>query len=437
MLYYSTNDPKHTATLEQAVMRGLAPDGGLYMPQIVAKLPPAFLNNMAGMSLAEIGFAVANFAFQGDIEADALHDIIFSVFTPNDFPITLIRIDGNRFVLELFHGPTMAFKDVGALFMGQLLRHFRQTNPDWKDVHVLVATSGDTGAAVANGMLGVPGVRVTVLYPQDTLSYAQEAQFASLGQNVTALEVEGSYDDCKNLVNEALLDAELNKKMRMTTATTVNVARLVSQTIYYFYAYAQLCARGSQEPPVIAVPSANLGNLASGILARKMGLPVKRFVSVENQNNIFYNYIATGQWQPRPSVASVAPALDAGNPTNFPRLTDMLGGLDEIRQVVHAYSYDDDAIVDTMREVWEKHHYQFDPHSAIAWRGLNDDLAGGEVGISLATAHPAKFRGIVEDKMGRNIDLPARLARHFNGTRRVNTISNGYGSLRRLLLSGL
>ncbi len=433
MRYYSTSDASHTVPLEHAVLHGLAPGGGLYMPQTIAPLPEAFLRNLAAMSLPEIGYAVANYALQGDVEANALHDIVTETLS---FPIPLVEIAPGRYVLELFHGPTMCFKDIGARFMGRLLRYFHDRHYGWSDIHVLVATSGDTGAAVASGLLDVPGVRLTVLYPQEQISYAQEAQFASLGRNVTALEVKGNYDDCKRLVAEALLDGELTRELHLTTATTVNIARLLPQTFYYFYAYAQLLAAGADTPQIVfSVPSANLGNLASGLLAQRMGLPVKRFVSVENRNNIFYNYIRTGRFTPRDSVYSIAPALDAGNPTNFPRITALTGSHEQTCRDVHAYCFDDSDIAQTMRQVYARHDYQFDPHSAIAWRGLEADLGDGETGVSLATAHPGKFRTIVEDIMNREIPLPASLARSLSAPRRVTTITNGFNAFRRYLLS--
>ena len=280
------------ASLEEAVIHAVAPDGGLYMPQSVPRLPLAFIRNMANMSLQEIGYAIANFAFQGDVDATVLHDIVYDTL---NFPMPIHQLESGQFVLELFHGPTMAFKDVGARFMGRLLAYFKRKHSDWPVINVLVPTSGDTGAAVASGFCDVPGVHVYVLYPQDKVSYSQEAQFATLGHNVTAVMVNGTYDDCKSLVEQALMDKSLNSRMQLTTATTINVARLIPQTFYYFYAVAELMRQGEDVSNlVISVPCANLGNLASGLLARAMGLPVKRFVSVENDNNIFYHYVQTG-----------------------------------------------------------------------------------------------------------------------------------------------
>ena len=289
---------------------------------------------------------------------------------------------------------------------------------------------------MANGFAQVPGIHVYVLYPQDGISYVQEAQFASSGSNVTALEVRGTFDDCKHMVEQAFMDEDLNRQITLTSATSINIARLLPQTFYYFYAYAQLMNISHEAASnfIIAIPSANLGNLASGILARRMGLPVKRFVSVENVNNIFYQYLNTGRFTPRPSVYSIAPALDAGNPTNFARITAMLGDVQQVREVVHGYSFNDDEIIQTITQVNQEHGYTLDPHSAIAWRGMEQDLQPGETGITLATAHPAKFPQPVEAAIGHELEMPLQLVRFLRGTRHVTTINSGYNALRNFLL---
>ena len=281
------------------------------------------------------------------------------------------------------------------------------TAPPWPS-----KTLGDTGSAVANGFAHVPGVHVYVLYPCNKVSNVQEAQFAAIGGNVTAIEVNGTFDECKQLAEQAFLDRDLNRRLTLTSATTINVARLLPQTFYYFWAYAQLLQQGHDgNGLVMAVPCANLGNLASGLMARAMGLPVKRFISVENDNNIFYNYVVTGQFTPRPSVTSIAPALDAGNPTNFARITALLGDVEHVRKAVHALSYSDADILDTIARVHREHGYLLDPQSAIAWRGMEVDLQPGETGITLATAHPAKFSAPVEAAIGQPVPMPLQLVR--------------------------
>lgn len=432
MKYYNIKNTNEVVNLMQAVIDGVSADGGLYMPQDIVRIPQAFVRNMTYMTLQEIAYAIANFSFHDDIDSAVLHDMVNDAL---NFDIPLRRIDDNRYALELFHGPTMTFKDVGARFMARLLHHYRRQHHEWPTIHVLVATSGDTGAAVANGFEGVPGVHIHVLYPTESLSYVQEAQFATLGDNVTALEVNGTFDDCKRLVERAFVDDELARAMRLTSATSVNVARLLPQTFYYFYAIAMLARQGVDVNKVVfAVPSANLGNLTSGLLAHAMGLPVKRFVSVENENNIFYNYIKTGYFIAKPSVPSIAPALDSGNPTNMPRVIDLLGNYTAIRRMIHAYTYNDEMIMHTIKDTEARHGYLLDPHSAFAWQGLTDDLQPDEVGVCLATSHPAKFAATVEMATGREIEMTPQLLRYLKGTRRVTPINNGYTSFKQYLM---
>lgn len=431
MQYYNINNPQELVSLQHAVLEGVSADGGLYMPKHIVRFPQAFVSNMAAMSLQDIAYAIANFSFQGDVEAEVLNDMVRQAL---NFDIPLRQIDDSRYVLELFHGPTMGFKDVGARFMACLLQHYRDHHREWPTIHVLVPTSGDTGAAVANGFRGVPGVHIHVVYPSESLSYVQEAQFATLGDNVTALEVNGTFDDCKRIVQRAFTDTELNKRLRLTSATSVNVARILPQTFYYFYAIAALARRGVDVNKVVfAVPCANLGNLTAGLMARAMGLPVKRFVSVENENNIFYNYIKTGYFIAKQTVDSIAPAMDAGDPTNMPRVMELLGNYQAIRRMIHAYTYNDEMIIDTIRETDARLGYLLDPHSAFAWRGMTDDLQPGEVGVCLATAHPAKFAATVEHATGRELAMPPQLLRYLNGTRRVTPINNGYNSFKHYL----
>lgn len=430
-LFYSTNNRLARVTLEEAVITGLAPDGGLYMPEDIPQLPRAFIDNMAAMSLHEVAYAVIYYALQGDVPSHALKDIIVRTF---NFDIPLVRTRGGRFVLELFHGPTMAFKDVGARFMARLLAHYHSRHREWRTIHVLVPTSGDTGSAVACSFLDLPGVKVHVLFPRGQVNQLQQAQFSTLGGNVTALEVNGSFDDCKQLVAQAFADDTLARDMLLTTATSINVARLLPQMVYYFYAYAQL--RASDVPTdrvVVSVPCANLGNLVSGIMAQRMGLPLTRFVSAENQNNIFYNYLRSGQFVPRASVESIAPALDAGDPTNFPRVQALTGSLDEARKLIHGYSYTDSHLIETMRAAYHTERYLLDPHSAAAYRALIEDLQPGETGVALATAHPAKLLNTVQRIVGHELVVPAQLAARQHGKRRVRPMASGYAAFRQYL----
>ena len=434
MNYYSTTDLRHKATLEQAVIKGLAPDGGLYMPQKVPVLPAAFIRNMGEMTLQEVAYAIASYALQGDVPTDVLHDIVFDAF---DFDIPLVKTPGGHYVLELFHGPTMAFKDVGTRFMARLLDYYRTRHPEWSTLNVLVPTSGDTGSAVANSFHKMPGVNVYVLFPRGAVGKIQKVQFATLGGNVTAIEVNGTFDDCKSLVEEAFMDAELNGEMRLTSAMSINYARIVPQMVYYFWAYAQLVKRKEDVSGglVFAVPCSNLGNLASGLMAQAMGLPVKRFISVENQNNIFYNYVKTGVFRPKPTQYSIAPALDAGCPNNFGRILDLLGSYDNVCRHIHAYSYDDNQIIETIMRTYDDEGYLLDPHSAVAYRAMAEDLKPGETGVALATAHPAKLKHLMENIIEEPVLLPLQLAQFMGGELRVKKIPNGFTAFKRLLLS--
>jgi len=432
MLYHSTSNHQHTARLEQVVIKGLAPDGGLYVPDALPHLPKAFLRNMSAMTLQEMAYAIAAYTLNGDVPTDVLHDIVFDTF---NFPIPLVQTSSGNYVLELFHGPTMAFKDVGTRFMARLLDYYRTRHPEWHTLNVLVPTSGDTGSAVANSFLGLPGVNVFVLYPRDTINRIQRAQFATLGHNVMAVEVNGSFDDCKMLVEKAFMDDELNSAMRLTSATSINYARLVPQMIYYYWAYIQLEKMGADTRNLVfAVPCSNLGNLTSGLMAHRMGLPVKRFVSVENQNNIFYNYVKTGVFTPKPTQYSIAPALDAGCPTNFERILELLGSHDNVCRHIHAYSYNDDQIIETIQHTYHDERYLLDPHTAVAYRALGEDLQPGETGIALATAHPAKLKNLMEDIIGEPITLPDQLALFLDGKINVTKMSNGFTAFKRLLL---
>lgn len=432
MIYHSTNNHQNTATLEQAVTKGLAPDGGLYVPDSLPRLPRAFLRNMSAMTLQEVAYAVASFALQNDVPVDVLHDIVYDAF---NFDIPLVRTAGGNYVLELFHGPTMAFKDVGTRFMSRLLNYYRLRHPEWRTLNVLVPTSGDTGSAVAHSFWRMPGVNVYVLYPRGAVGKIQKSLFASLGFNVTAIEVNGTFDDCKSLVEQAFMDTELNDAMRLTSAMSINYARIIPQMVYYFWAYAQLVRNQVDTSKLVfAVPCSNLGNLASGLLAQQMGLPVKRFISVENQNNIFYHYVKTGLFTPKPTQYSIAPALDSGCPNNFGRIVEILGNHENVCRHIHAYSYDDNQIIDTIRQTYRDERYLLDPHTAVAYRALGEDLQPGETGIALATAHPAKLKDLMERVIDEPIAFPKKLARFLNGDIHVKKMPNGFTAFKSLLL---
>ena len=431
MHYYSTNRQAPEATLEQAVVKGLAADKGLFMPAQIKRLPDAFYHNIGEMNFREIAFIVAEAFFGEDIEAGKLKDIVYDTLT---FDTPVVPVHDNIGSLELFHGPTLAFKDVGARFMARLLGHFIRKEGK-KEVNVLVATSGDTGSAVANGFLGVPGIHVYVLYPKGKVSEIQEKQFTTLGQNITALEIDGTFDDCQALVKTAFLDAELNEALQLTSANSINVARFLPQAFYYFHAYAQLARQGKNREVVFSVPSGNFGNITAGLFAKRMGLPVKRFIAANNRNDIFLQYLNTGIYTPRPSTATIANAMDVGDPSNFARILDLYGNSHEaICQDISGYSYNDETIREPMAALYQETGYLLDPHGACGYRALRESLQPGENGIFLETAHPAKFLETVESTIGETIAIPQKLQAFMQGKKESVELPAAFAPFKRLLL---
>lgn len=433
MEYYSTNHNTRNVSLREAVVKGLAADRGLFMPERIPTLPSAFFKNIGNLSLQEISYAVANTLFGSDIDSSVLKNIVYDTL---NFDIPLIHVNGDIYSLELFHGPTAAFKDVGARFMARLLGHFTRQD-DSGMVNVLVATSGDTGSAVANGFLGVEGVRVFVLYPKGKVSKIQEAQFTTLGQNITAIEVNGTFDDCQRLVKSAFLDDDLNAKMKLSSANSINVARFLPQMFYYFHAYAQLLQRGQADKDIVmAVPSGNFGNITAGLIAKRMGLPIKRFIAANNRNDIFYQYLLTGKYEPRASISTIANAMDVGDPSNFARVLDLYGNShDRICQDISGCSYSDEQISDTLADTYHRHGYLLDPHGAVAYRALIEGLKVGEAGIFIETAHPAKFKDTVESIIGESIPIPEKLEKFMNGTKQTVKMSSGFAAFKKFLMS--
>ena len=345
MKYYSTNKIGKEATLQQAVVKGLASDKGLFMPEQIKTLPQSFFDNIENLSFQEIAYVVADAFFGEDVDAESLKEIVYDTLS---FDAPIVKVTENIYSLELFHGPTLAFKDVGARFMSRLLGYFIKKEGT-ENVNVLVATSGDTGSAVANGFLGVKGIRVFVLYPKGKVSPIQECQFTTLGQNITALEIDGTFDDCQALVKNAFMDEDLNKKHKLTSANSINVARFLPQAFYYFYAYAQLKKLGKEKEMVVCVPSGNFGNITAGLFGKKMGLPIKRFIASNNANDIFFNYLQTGEYNPRPSIATLANAMDVGDPSNFARILDLYNNdVNAIRNEISGARYSDEEIASTM-----------------------------------------------------------------------------------------
>ena len=412
MNYYSTNKQAPFASLQEAVIKGLASDKGLYMPEKIERLPDSFFKEMKDMTFQEIAYLVADSFFGEDIEAGTLKSIVYDTL---NFGTPVVKVKDDIYSLELFHGPTLAFKDVGARFMARLLGYFVKKQ-GIKDINVLVATSGDTGSAVANGFLGVEGIHVYVLYPKGKVSAIQECQFTTLGQNTTALEIDGTFDDCQAIVKAAFLDKELNEKLRLTSANSINVARFLPQAFYYFNAYAQLRRAGIKKDIVICVPSGNFGNLTAGLVAHKMGLPVKRFIAANNTNDIFLQYLLKGIYDPHPSIQTLASAMDVGNPSNFARILDLYNhNHTTITQLISGYCCPDEKIRQTVRTCYEETGYLLDPHGACGYSALSENLQPGETGVFLETAHPAKFKEVIESIIHDSIEIPERLQAFMKG----------------------
>ncbi|MDD4592997.1 MAG: threonine synthase [Parabacteroides sp.] len=416
MKYYSTNGKAPLASLEEAVVKGLAVDKGLYMPEHIHALDWSTIADMKNRSFQEIACIVAEAFFGEDMDRNVLDEIVKDTLI---FDVPVVHVNDGIYSLELFHGPTLAFKDVGARFMARMLSYFiRKEGLD--KVNVLVATSGDTGGAVANGFLGVEGIHVYVLYPKGKVSYIQECQFTTLGQNITALEIDGTFDDCQSLVKSAFMDEELNRNMKLTSANSINIARFLPQSFYYFNAYAQLDRKGRADELVISVPSGNFGNLTAGLFAYKMGLPVTHFIAANNLNDVFFEYLETGEYRPRPSVPTIANAMDVGAPSNFARILDLFGkhgdAYQQICQLISGSRYVDEEIASIIRTTYLDYGYLLDPHGACGYQALVDyPLRKGETGLFLETAHPAKFKMTVDRILDSDIVIPDKLQAFMKG----------------------
>ena len=444
MNYYSTNGNAPIADLRKAVVKGLAEDRGLYMPERINKLPKAFFDNMPDMTFQDIAYNVASAFFGEDVDLDSLKDLVYDTL---QFDCPVVKVKENIYSLELFHGPTLAFKDVGARFMARLLQYFikeergerREERGAKGEVNVLVATSGDTGSAVANGFLGVDGIHVYVLYPKGKVSPIQECQFTTLGRNITAVEVDGVFDDCQALVKSAFMDAELNEHMKLTSANSINVARFLPQAFYYFNAVARISKIRNEELGirnlVMCVPSGNFGNICAALFGHEMGLPIKRFIAANNANDVFYNYLQTGKYEPKPSVQTLANAMDVGDPSNFARIYDLSGKSHErISSLISGATYSDEQIRQTMRQCYEETGYILDPHGACGYQALVDGLKPGEVGIFCETAHPAKFKEKVDEILGIDVEIPDRLAAFMKGEKQSVPMTKEFSDFKAFLM---
>ena len=437
MKFCSTNNHQLVVSLEEAVMKGLPEDKGLYIPVSIPELPDDFYKNLSFLSFQEIALAVTRNLFQGAIPEKELSKIILQSL---NFPAPVIRLDEHTFVLELFHGPSLAFKDFGARFMAQLMGYFNRDSNG--ELTILVATSGDTGGAVASGFFRTPGIRVVLLYPSGKVSFLQEQQLTTLGHNIHALEVEGTFDDCQAMVKQAFLDSELNALMRLSSANSINIARLVPQSFYYFEAYKQLASKG--DPVVFCVPSGNFGNLTAGLMAKRMGLPVHQFIAATNENDVVPHYLKNGIFSPRPSTPTLSNAMDVGNPSNFARMTDLYPATancstwNNIRKDVVGFSATDLDTIDALDYTFSKYHYILDPHGAVGMHALwqyQKNINPKTRGIVLETAHPAKFVADVQHILKIGIPIPERLASLADLDKSSKKIPAEYSILKEFLLT--
>lgn len=434
MLFYSTKTKSLEASLEEAVFRSLPQDNGLYMPIAIPRISPEFLEGIETKSFKEIAVEVAYTLLADDISRQDIEKIIDKAY---DFDAPVKQITPDDYVLELFHGPSMAFKDFGARFMAALMSYFLLRSK--KEIKILVATSGDTGGAVAQGFYNVPGVSVTILYPSGKVSDIQEKQLTTLGNNITAIEVDGTFDDCQKLVKEAFLDSELTAKYNLASANSINIARLIPQSFYFFSAYAQL--KKLSKPIVFSVPSGNFGNLSAGLLAYRMGLPVEHFIAATNLNDAVPRYLENGTYQPLPSVETISNAMDVGNPSNFVRMVRFFDDdWKRVTEKISGFSYNDEQTRKTMREIYGNANYVVCPHTAVAFRGLQDfrQKHGGDfTGVFLSTAHPAKFIDLVEETLGKTIEIPERLKLLLSIEKVSIKMDASFYSFKNLLMSSL
>ncbi|MEH6682062.1 MAG: threonine synthase [Sediminicola sp.] len=423
MNYYSLNKKAPSVSFKEAVIRGIAPDGGLYFPETITPLPASFFEEIEGISDHEIAFRAIHEFVRQDIPDNKLREIIRDVL---DFPFPVVPLEDNVAALELFHGPTLAFKDVGARFMARCLGYFSESKE--KQVTVLVATSGDTGGAVANGFLGVKGVKVVILYPSGKVSDIQEKQLTTLGKNITALEVDGTFDDCQRMVKQAFVDPQLLDKIQLTSANSINVARWLPQMFYFLFAYKQAKSKGKEI--VFSVPSGNFGNICAGLMAQKLGMPVKHFVAATNINDVVPHFMETGSYDPKPSIATISNAMDVGDPSNFIRIRNMFqNDLDTLSETLSSYSFTDEETREALQSIYNDCTYIADPHGAVGYLGLKkfQETHPDTYGIFLETAHPVKFLDTVEETIRENIELPEKIIALMGAEKKSIRISDYEG----------
>ena len=430
MKFYSLNKQAPPVSFKEAVIRGIAPDRGLYFPESFTPLPDSFFETIEELSNHEIAFNAIHQFVSDEIPNEELKKILANTL---DFDFPIVEIEENVATLELFHGPTMAFKDVGARFMAQCLGYF--SKGEKTDVTVLVATSGDTGGAVANGFLGVEGVKVVILYPNGKVSDIQERQLTTLGQNITALKVDGTFDDCQKMVKTAFLDENILKEMQLTSANSINVARWLPQLFYFLFAYKQAKVQGKEI--VFSIPSGNFGNICAGMVAQRLGMPVKHFIAATNVNDTVPQYMLTKEYTPKPSTATISNAMDVGDPSNFVRIRHLYDdNFEELEKNLSSYSFDDKETKAAMLEIFEKNGYIADPHGAVGYLGLkkHQKKQPGSYGIFLETAHPVKFLDVVVETVGKEVEIPSQIQKVMSKEKKSISIKS-YDELKSYLLN--
>lgn len=430
MRFYSTNGQSPDVDLAEAVMTGLAPDGGLYMPESLPKLPKNLLMQMGSMPFQDIAFEVSKKLFLEDIPEEILRSIVNEAF---NFKVPFTELEKNLYALELFHGPTLSFKDFAARFMARLIAYLKKQSK--KQLTVLVATSGDTGSAVAHGFLGLKGINVVILYPSGKVSNVQEKELTTMGKNITTLEVQGTFDDCQKMVKQAFADKNINKNRFLISANSINIARLLPQSFYYFYICAKLKEKGL--PMVVSVPSGNFGNLTAGLMAKKMGAPIHKFIASTNDNDTVPRYLETGNFRQKPAIETISNAMDVGNPSNFVRILKLYNDdIERIRQDIYGVSFSDKKTREAIKKVYRKYNYVMDPHGAVAYLGLVEyrKILPDSIGVFLETAHPAKFADVIEKTIKRPVAVPEKLKVYLRREKKSFLIENKFSDLKKFLL---
>ncbi len=432
MKYYSTSNSNYKVSFQEAVTKGLSPDGGLFMPEFIPKLEKSFFDNLDNYSIQEIGLEVAKLFIEDEIPTADLKNIIDDAI---NFDAPLAELDNNISILELFHGPTLAFKDFGARFMARTMSYFLRNQN--QEVNILVATSGDTGSAVASGFYGIEGINVYLLYPSGKVSEIQEKQLTTFDKNIIALEIDGTFDDCQTLVKAAFVDDEINAKMKLSSANSINIARLIPQSFYYFNAYKQI--KNKLDEIIFSIPSGNLGNITAGLFAKKMGLPISRFIGATNSNSIFTEFMKSGKYEPRPSVQTLSNAMDVGAPSNLARIQSLYNKHEFILKDIASNTHNDSETIEKIKEINKKYNYIIDPHGAVGLLALEQYVTEEKIdnysAVVFETAHPAKFKDTVENALDITIKIPEALQKSISKEKKSIFLSSDFTTFKDFLMS--